>query len=76
MASINLSTDFDVIKIDLLMKWLRILGLLGDVVSLIEIWFRDSYFFVEINDLKSGFLKSSEAQFKAQSLAQSFTQYM
>ena len=53
MASIDLSAAFDVVNIDLLMVWLRKIGLPSDVVSLIDVWLRDRYFYVEIADLTS-----------------------
>ena len=51
MASIDLSAAFDVVNLDLLMERLRVVGLPGDVLGLIEVWLRDRYFYVEIGDL-------------------------
>ena len=55
MASVDLSAAFDVVNIDLLMKRLRILGLPGDVLSLIETWLRKRLFYVDINGEVSKF---------------------
>ena len=64
MASINLSAAFDVINIDLLIKRLTILGLPRGVISLIKVWLKNRYFYVEINDLTSTFqgIKSGTIQ--------------
>ena len=53
MASIDLSEAVDVVYINLLLVHLRVIGLLGDVADLIEVWLRDRYFYVEIGDLSS-----------------------
>ena len=37
MASVDLSVAFDVVNIDLLMERLRVIGLPGDVVDLIQV---------------------------------------
>ena len=53
MASIDLSAAFDVVNIGLLIKRLKIVGLPGDVVSLIEVWLKNRLFYVEIDDMVS-----------------------
>ena len=55
MGSIDLSAAFDVVNVDLLLRRLRILGLPGDVVSLIEIWLKNRMFYVEVDGLNSNF---------------------
>ena len=64
MASIDLSAVFDVINIELLIKRLRVLGLPEDVISLIEVWLKNRYLYVELNDLTSTFyeIKSGTIQ--------------
>ena len=66
MASLDLSAAFDVVNIDLLMKRLRIIGLPGDVLSLIDVWLRNRLFYVEIDgrvskffDIKYGTIQGS-----------------
>ena len=51
LASIDLSAAFDVVDVGLLIKRLRVLGLPNDVITLIEIWLRERYFYVGIGDL-------------------------
>ena len=53
MASVDLSAAFDVVNIDLLLEHLRVIGLPGDVRDLIQVWLRDRFFYVEIDDLTS-----------------------
>jgi hypothetical protein len=48
LASLDLSSASDVVDINLLLKRLTVLGLPGDIVGLVEIWFRDRYTFVSI----------------------------
>ena len=55
MASIDLSTAFDVVNIDLLIKRLRTVGLPDDIVGLIKLWLENRLFYVEINGLNSLF---------------------
>ena len=49
VASLDLSSVFDVVNIDLLMKRLVILGLPNDVTSLIEVWLRNRSYYVSID---------------------------
>ena len=49
MASLDLSADFDVVNIDLLIKRLRTIGLSNDLLSLIEIWMRNRLFCLEVD---------------------------
>ena len=46
---------FDAVNIDLLQERLRIMGLPADVVGFIEIWLRNSLFYVQVSDLNSSF---------------------
>ena len=48
MASLDLSSAFDVVNTALLIKRLRIIGLPNDVITLIEIWLTDVTALVEI----------------------------
>ena len=58
MASVDLSSAFDVVNIKLLLKRLRIVGLPADLVALIEIWLSNRMFYVEVNGLTSNFQQS------------------
>jgi retron-type reverse transcriptase len=53
MASVDLSAAFDVVNIDLLLVRLRLIGLPGDLVGLIEVWLRNRFFYVEVSDHSS-----------------------
>jgi hypothetical protein len=50
MASLDLSTAFDMVNIDLLIKRLRILGIPSDLVDLIKVWLSYHSFYVSINN--------------------------
>ena len=58
MASIDLSSAFDVVNIELLLKRLRVVGLPDSLVALIEIWLTDRVFYVEVNGMTSIFYDS------------------
>jgi hypothetical protein len=49
VPSLDLSSAFDVVNIDLLMKRLVIIGLPDDVTSLIEAWLRNRSYYVSID---------------------------
>ena len=49
MASLDLSAAFDVVNVELLLKRMRIIGLLPDLVQLISIWLTNRYFYVSID---------------------------
>ena len=53
MASLDLSSAFDVVKVELLLKRLKIIGIPDDIVMLISIWLKDRYFFVTVGDESS-----------------------
>ena len=74
MASIYLSAAFNIVNIDLLMKQLSMLGLPDDLLSLIEIWLKKRFFYVDINGLISKLYEIHHGTI--QFLAQSFTQFM
>jgi hypothetical protein len=49
VASLDLSSAFDVVNIDLLLKRLKIIGLPDDVISLIEVWLKNRSFYVSLD---------------------------
>ena len=53
MASIDLSAEFDLVNIDLLMKRLSIIGLPRDVLHLIKLWSMKRSFYVSIDGVNS-----------------------
>ena len=58
MASLDLSSAFDVVNSGFLLKRLEILGLPDDLVTLIREWLTNRYFYVSIDDSNS-FVHSS-----------------
>ena len=50
MASIDLSSAFDIVNIDMLMVKLELVSLPGDVIALIEVWLRNWFFYVDLAD--------------------------
>ena len=46
MASLDLSSAFDIVNIQLLLKRLKIVGLPNDLINLIEIWLKDRTYYV------------------------------
>ena len=48
MASVDLSSAFDVVNIKLLLKRLKILGLPNDLIELIKEWLKDRYFYISV----------------------------
>ena len=53
MASLDLSSAFDVVNVELLMKRLRIIGLPDDMIELISNWLTTRYFYVSIEGSNS-----------------------
>ena len=53
VASLDLSSAFDLVNIDLLIKRLKIVGLPSDVVELIEVWLRKRFFYVSVDGKNS-----------------------
>ena len=49
MATVDPTTVFDLVNIDLLIWQLKIIGMPEDVVTLIDIWLRYRSFLVELN---------------------------
>ena len=46
LASLDLTSAFDLVNIELLMKRLRIIGLPNDLINLIQIWLSDRTYYV------------------------------
>ena len=53
MASLDLSAAFDVVNIELLVKWLFVISLPSDMVELIKNWLSDRSFYVSIDGCNS-----------------------
>ena len=53
MASLDLSSAFDVVNVELLLKRLRIIGIPNDLVDLISEWLKVRYFYVSIDGSNS-----------------------
>ena len=49
MSTLDLSSAFDVVNVELLLRRLKILGLPGDIISLISEWLTNRYFYVGID---------------------------
>ena len=52
MASLDLSSAFDVVNTALLITRLRIIGLPEDVIKLIELWLKERTFYSTVHSLK------------------------
>ena len=50
MASLDLSSAFDVVNIDLLIKRLIIIGIPDDIISLISVWLKNRTFYVMVGN--------------------------
>jgi hypothetical protein len=59
MASLDLSAEFDVVNIKLLIKRLKIVGLPADIIDLIETWLSVRHCYVTVNDVCSNFYSST-----------------
>jgi hypothetical protein len=53
VASLDLSSAFDVVNVNLLLKRLKIMGLPSDVTELISVWLRDRFFYVSVEGSNS-----------------------
>ena len=53
VASLDLSSAFDVVDVTLLIKRMNIMGLPADLVSLVKTWLLERYFYVEIDGVTS-----------------------
>ena len=51
MASLDLSSAFDVVDVKLLIKRLGIIGLPDDVISLVENWLTGRFFYVDVDGI-------------------------
>ena len=50
-ASIDLSSPFDLVNVNLIIKRLAIMGLPEDVIELIRIWLKERFlFYINVND--------------------------
>ena len=49
MASLDLSAAFDVVNVELLLKCMRIIGLLPDLIELVSKWLTNRYFYVSLD---------------------------
>ena len=59
LTNLDLSSAFDVVNVNLLLKRMRISGLPGDVVKLVEIWLTDRRYYVSARGNHS-FIKISD----------------
>jgi hypothetical protein len=55
VASLDLSSAFDLVNIGLLLKRLKIVGLPKDVIDLISVWLQNRSIYVNINEVNSVF---------------------
>ena len=53
MASLDLSSAFDVVNVELLLKRLNIIGLPSDVIDLVSVWLTNRYFYVSLDGSNS-----------------------
>ena len=53
MASLDLSSAFDVVNVGLLLKRIEIIGLPPDVIELISIWLTERFFYVSVGGINS-----------------------
>ena len=53
MASLDLSSAFDMVNIDLLLRRMKIIGLPPDLVELVSIWLRNRSYYVCVNGVNS-----------------------
>ena len=60
MASIDLSSAFDVVNIDLLIKRLKIIGIPEDVVDLIKIWLNERSYYIKVRG-KNSYIRLARA---------------
>ena len=47
ISSLDLSAAFDLVDLDLLLTRLKIMGIPNDILSLLNIWLRNRYFYVQ-----------------------------
>ncbi len=58
MSILDLSTAFDLVNLDLLIKRLKIMGIPDDLLQLLEVWLRQRLFYVEANGQNSSILEN------------------
>jgi hypothetical protein len=56
LASLDLSSAFDVVDVRLLIKRMRIMGLPDDLIILVETWLKKRFFYVEVDNVTSQLL--------------------
>ena len=56
LASLDLSSGFDVVDVRLLIKRMRIMGLPDDLIILVETWLKKRFFYVEVDNVTSQLL--------------------
>jgi hypothetical protein len=49
IASLDLSSAFDIINVNLLIKRLKIMGMPGDLIDLIDVWLNERSYYVSID---------------------------
>ena len=49
VASLDLSSAFDVVNIELLIKRMKIIGLPNDIIELVKVWLKDRLYYVNLN---------------------------
>ena len=54
LANLDLSSAFDVVNINLLLKRMRVTGIPLDVIKLVEVWLSDRKLYVSINGKNTG----------------------
>ena len=59
MAMLDLSSAFDVVNVELLLKRLEVMGLPRDIITLLSEWLRNRYFYVSI-DGENSYMHHSE----------------
>ena len=59
LANLDLSSAFDVVNVDLLLKRMRIVGLPRDVIELVAVWLKGRMFYVSVNG-RNSFIRMSD----------------
>ena len=76
MASIEFSAAFDMVNVDLLISRLRIIGLPGDLVGLIQLWLENQMFYEDVHDLNSNFYNINTGTIEGFILGPIYMQFM
>ena len=53
VSSLDLSSAFDVVDVNLLLKRMKIMGLPEDLIELVSLWLRNRFYYVSINGINS-----------------------